>query len=174
MPRNLVEVLNSLKVGLKCFKEYVLCEEETDNWESWTLDNVFLEKEKLSFQHAISKYVSEHNFPLDLVLNLDQIPLSYVWPCIYTFDLKGSTPVPITDVNDKWQLTVTFKPFASSSFLPFNSSIMVKPSIVYPHKISLIALMLHSLQIVGPTLKRVPVCQIKLPFRVLKSKERRT
>ena len=103
-------------MGLKCFKEYVLCEEEMDNWESWTLDNVFLEKEKLSFQHAISKYVSEHNFPLDLVLNLDQKPLSYVSPCKYTFDLKGSTTVPITGVDNKWQLTVTFTALASSSF----------------------------------------------------------
>ena len=38
-----------------------------------------LEEEKVSFQHAISKFVSEHDISLDLVLNLDQTPLSYVF-----------------------------------------------------------------------------------------------
>ena len=38
----------------------------------------FLEEEKLTFQRAISKIVSDHDIPLELVLNLDQTPLSYV------------------------------------------------------------------------------------------------
>ena len=38
----------------------------------------FLEEEKFSFQRVISKFVSEHNIPLVLVLNLDQTPLSSV------------------------------------------------------------------------------------------------
>ena len=37
-----------------------------------------LEEEKFSFQRVISKFVSEHNIPLVLVLNLDQTPLSSV------------------------------------------------------------------------------------------------
>ena len=37
--------------------------------------------EELSFQRAISKFVSEHGVPLDLVLNLDQNLLFYVSPC---------------------------------------------------------------------------------------------
>ena len=49
----------------------------------------FLKDEKFSFQRAISKCVSENDIPLDLVFNLDQIPLSYISPGKYTFDLKS-------------------------------------------------------------------------------------
>ena len=38
----------------------------------------FLEEEKLTFQRAISRFISDHDIPLELVLNLDQTPLSYV------------------------------------------------------------------------------------------------
>ena len=61
----------------------------------------FLEEEKFSFQRSISKFVSEHDIPLDLVLNLDQTPVSNVSPSKYTFDLKGSTTVPIKGTVDK-------------------------------------------------------------------------
>ena len=50
----------------------------------------FLEEEKLTFQCAVSKFVSDHDIPLKFVLNLDEIPLSYVSPRKYIFDLKGS------------------------------------------------------------------------------------
>ena len=38
----------------------------------------FLEEEKFLLQRAISKFVSEHVIPLDLLFNLEQTPLSYV------------------------------------------------------------------------------------------------
>ena len=50
----------------------------------------FLEEEKLTFQCAVSKFVSDHDIPLKFVLNLDEIPFSYVSPRKYIFDLKGS------------------------------------------------------------------------------------
>ena len=78
----------------------------------------FLEEEKFTFQRAISKFVSDHDIPLELVLNLDQTPLSYVSPGKYTFDSKGSKTVPINDVNNKQQITVTFTVTVSDSFLP--------------------------------------------------------
>ena len=45
----------------------------------------FLQEEKFSYQREISRVVLEHDIPLDLVLNLDQTPLSYVSPGKYTF-----------------------------------------------------------------------------------------
>ena len=74
--------------------------------------------EKFTFQRAISKFVSDLDIPLELVLNLDQTPLSYVSPGKYTFDVKGSQTPPVKGVDDKWQITATFTVTASGSFLP--------------------------------------------------------
>ena len=78
----------------------------------------FLEEEKFTFQLAISKFASDHDIPLELVLNLDQTPPSYVSPGQYTFNLKGSKKVPIKGVDDKRPMTATFTITASGSFLP--------------------------------------------------------
>ena len=59
-----------------------------------------LKDEKLMFERAISKFFSDPDIALELVLNLDQIPLSYVLPEKYTFDLKGSKTDPFKDVHD--------------------------------------------------------------------------
>ena len=77
-----------------------------------------LEEEKFTFQRAVAKAVSDHDIPMEVVLNLDQTPLSYVSPGKYTFDLKGSKIVPIKGVDDKRQITATFTATASGSFLP--------------------------------------------------------
>ena len=53
----------------------------------------FLEEEKFTFQRAISKFFSDHDIQLELMLNLDQSPFSYVSPVKHTFDLKGSKTV---------------------------------------------------------------------------------
>ena len=81
----------------------------------------FLEEEKYMFQRAIQsffKVFSDHDIPLELVLKLDQTPLSYVSPRKYTFDLKGWKTVPIKCVYDKRQITATLTVTASVSFLP--------------------------------------------------------
>ena len=78
----------------------------------------FLFEEKFTYQREISKVVLEHDIPLDLVLNLDQTPLSYVSPGKYTFCLKGSRTVPIKGVDDKRQITATFTVSATGAFLP--------------------------------------------------------
>ena len=54
-----------------------------------------LDEEKFTFQRNISKEILENDIPKDLVLNLDQTPLSYVSPGKYTFSAKGSKTVPI-------------------------------------------------------------------------------
>ena len=68
----------------------------------------YLEEEKFTLQSAISKFVSYHDIPLELVLKLDQAPLSYVSPWTYTFDLQGSKTVANKGVHDKRQKPATF------------------------------------------------------------------
>ena len=77
----------------------------------------FLEEEKFTFQRAISKFFSDHDIQLELMLNLDQSPFSYVSPVKHTFDLKGSKTVQISGVNNERQITETFTVTASESFL---------------------------------------------------------
>ena len=47
----------------------------------------FLLEEKFSYQREISRITLNHDIPLNLVLNLDHTPVSYVFPGKYT--LKG-------------------------------------------------------------------------------------
>ena len=63
------------RLSLKCFKEYGLGEEESDNLGSWTLCKV-VGGRKMFGSPYISKFVSEHDIPQDPVLNLDQTLLS--------------------------------------------------------------------------------------------------
>ena len=53
------------------------------------------------FQRAVSKFVFDHDIPLELMLNLDQTPFSYVSHRKCTFNLKGSKTVPIKGVRDQ-------------------------------------------------------------------------
>ena len=46
--------------------------------------------------------------PADLIINLDQTPLSYISPGKYTFNMKGAKHVPVKGVDDKRQITATF------------------------------------------------------------------
>ena len=141
----------------------------------------FLQEEKFTFQRAISKFVSDHDTPLELVLNLDQTPISYVSPGKYKFDLKGSKTVPMKGVDDKRQITATFAITASDSFLSIRPGIwkgfkdlfiVVKLSVVYPSMISLFDLMLPSLQIIGPIMKNVSDCSRKSSFLTLKPRKK--
>ena len=78
----------------------------------------FLAEERFTFQEAISTYVYDHDIPTDLIINLDQTPVSYVSPGKYTFNMKGAKHVPIKGVDDKRQITATFAVSASGDFLP--------------------------------------------------------
>ena len=63
---------------------------------------------KKSYKREVSRVVLKHHIPLDLTLNLDKTPLSYVSPGKCTFCLKGSTTVPIKDIDGKHQITAKF------------------------------------------------------------------
>ena len=76
-------------------------------------------RRKIYIQRAIFKFVLEHYIPVDLVLNLDETSLSYISPGKYTFDLKGSTTVPIKGVDDKRQITATFT--VSAFFITYST-----------------------------------------------------
>ena len=141
----------------------------------------FLQEEKFTFQRAISKFVSDHDTPLELVLNLDQTPISYVSPWKYKFDLKGSKTVPMKGVDDKRQITATFTVTASGSFLSIQPGIwkgfkdlfiVVKLSVVYLSMISLVDLMLPLLQIIGAIMKNVSDCPRKESFLTLKPRKK--
>ena len=65
-----------------------------------------------------STIIEDHDIPKDLILNLDQTPLSYVSPGKYTFNSKGAKTVPTKGVDDKRQITATFSISMTGSFLP--------------------------------------------------------
>ena len=112
----------------------------------------FLEEEKFTFQCAIAKAVSDHDTPMELVLNLDQTPLSYVSPGKYKFDLKGSKTVPIKSVDDKRQLQL-LQLLHQVRFCLSNLSIVAKPNVVYVSSIFLNASVLPLHQIIGPIMR---------------------
>ena len=74
------------------------------------LSKQFLLEEKLTFQKKISGVIFEYDIPKELIINLDQTPLSYVSPGKYTFTIKG--------IDDKRQITTTFAISMSGEFLP--------------------------------------------------------
>ena len=81
----------------------------------------FLLEEKLTFQRRIASIIEEHDIPKELILNLDQTPLSYVFPGKYTFNPKGAKTVPIKGIDDKRQITATFTVSMTAKFLKFKS-----------------------------------------------------
>ena len=62
-----------------------------------------LAEEKLTFQKNISKVVYKHDIPSELIINLDQTPLSYISPGKYTFNSKGAKNVLVKGIDDKRQ-----------------------------------------------------------------------
>ena len=70
--------------------------------------------------------VYNHDIPADLVINLDQTPLSYVSPGKYTFNFKGAKNTLTKDVDYKRQITATFAISATGEFLPMQ--------LIYPGK----------------------------------------
>ena len=79
----------------------------------------FLLEEKLKFQRRIASIIEEHDVPKELILILDQTPLSYVSPGKYTFNPKGAKTVPIKGIDDNRQITATSTVSMIENFLPF-------------------------------------------------------
>ena len=83
---------------------------------------LFLLEEKLTFQKRIASIIEEHDIPKELILNLDQTPLSYTSPGKYTFNPKGAKTVPIKGIDDKRQITTTFTVSVTGKLLPIQLS----------------------------------------------------
>ena len=86
----------------KSLREFGGSFELTEGWARKVLKGKGWEKSSFTFQRAISKFVSDHDISLELVLNPDQTPLSYVSPGKYTFDLKGLKKIPVlSTINNR-------------------------------------------------------------------------
>ena len=82
------------------------------------LSQQFRLEERLTFQKKTSGAIFYYDIPKELIVNLDQTPLSYVSPFKYTFSVKGVKTVPIKGIDDKRQITATFAVSMSGEFLP--------------------------------------------------------
>ena len=78
----------------------------------------FLLEEKLTFQKKIYGAIFYHDIPKELIVILDQTPLSYVSPGKYTFEVKGVETVSIKGIDVKRQITATFAISMSCEFFP--------------------------------------------------------
>ena len=78
----------------------------------------FLLEEKITFQRRISSIIQELDITKELILNLDQTSLSYVFLGKYTFNPKGAKTVSIKGIDDKRRTTATFTVTMTRKFLP--------------------------------------------------------
>ena len=77
-----------------------------------------LKEAKLSFQQKIKTLQAMHRVPEDLILNLDQTPLSYVCSASHILHEEGAKSVPLVGKGKKKQITGTFTVTMSDLFLP--------------------------------------------------------
>ena len=73
---------------------------------------------KLTFLINISRAITQHKIPPELVLNADQTASSYVSVGRMTMASKNSSSVPIKGLTDKRNLTLTFVISLSGEFSP--------------------------------------------------------
>ena len=80
----------------------------------------FFAEEQFTFQRVTSTMVYNHDIPADLVINLDQTPLSYVSPGKCRFNFKGAKNVYIKGVYDKRQITLHLQSMQPVNFYQCN------------------------------------------------------
>ena len=130
-------------------------------------------EEKLTFQKKISGVIFEHDISKELIINLDQTPLSYVSPGKYTFDVKGVKTVPIKGIDDKRQITATFAISMSGEFLPIQVIYMrAKLKDIYLSILFQPVLMSRFLKTTGLTLKSLPAFLTRSFFLISKTFEK--
>ena len=77
-----------------------------------------LKEEQLTFQRKIQALIKWHDIPKDLVLNLDEMPLSYITAGNNTLEFQGAKCVPVTGKEKGKQIMGTFAVSATGRFLP--------------------------------------------------------
>ena len=73
---------------------------------------------KLTFLTDINKKITESKIPLELVLNADQTPWSYVSVGRMTMAARNASSVPIKGLTDTRNITLTFVLTLLGEFLP--------------------------------------------------------
>ena len=77
-----------------------------------------LREDKYTFQRKINELIKWHEIPDDLVMNFDQMPLSYVTIGTTTLEFKGAKSVPVKGKGKGKQITGTFTASATGTFIP--------------------------------------------------------
>ena len=80
----------------------------------------FIRKEMLTLQKHISNDFEDGNIQIDLVVNLDQTPLSYVSPGKYTFNPSAAKTLPIKGIDDKSKIKAPLPVTMTGKFPPVN------------------------------------------------------
>ena len=91
----------------------------------------FLFEEKLTFKKLISTAIADYDIPKDLVMNLDQTPLSYASHGKYTFN--PAKIVSIKGIDDNRQIPATFAVSMTGEFLPIQDIYEGKKSRCLPN-----------------------------------------
>ena len=90
--RNMVVIMSLQMTGHNTFQSQWITLREMTEAETLSHLKNFCKKKKLSNQLEISRVVLDHDIPLDLVFNLDEIPLSYMSPGKYSSIWKDPQP----------------------------------------------------------------------------------
>ena len=77
-----------------------------------------LKEEQLNFQQKIQALINRYDIPKELVLNFDQMPLSYSTVGNNTLEFEGARSVPVKGKEEGKQITETFTVSATGLFLP--------------------------------------------------------
>ena len=78
------------------------------NWKI-KLSEQSIREEILTFQKRISNVTDDYDIPIDLIVVLDQTPLSYASPHKYTVNPSGAKTVPNSQITAMFAVTMTCK-----------------------------------------------------------------
>ena len=76
-----------------------------------------LKEEKFTFQRKIQELVTWHKISKKLIINFDQMPLSYITGGNTTLGFSGEQSVPVKGKEKRKQITGTFSITAAGTFL---------------------------------------------------------
>ena len=104
------------RLGWRSFEVHELGEKERYNRENRAVPTIPFRR-KVNFSEENFWCCFYQDIPKQLIVNLDQAPLSYVSHSKYTFDVKGVKTVPIKGIDGKRQITATFSISMSGGLL---------------------------------------------------------
>ena len=107
---------------MKCFEQSSTIRKENGEANGYDLENSSspktTEKEQLTFQRKIQALIKWYDIPKDLVLNFDQMSLSYIAVGNNTLEFEGVKSIPVKGKGKVKQVTGTFALSATGRFLP--------------------------------------------------------